>query len=112
MTAQWKRNLRGLLVAIAVMGLGVAWWRYPAENHFSIMRCTISFLGSPDADRNPHGWRFYQVGMTALVLLLLSLAAERHARLAGQIGNAARWSSSAIGVSLMLMSPRCSLSYR
>jgi len=74
-------NLRGLLVGIAVIGLVAAWWHYPEENHFSILRCTISFLGSPDADHNPDGWRFYQVGMTAVVLLLFGFVSERHRRL-------------------------------
>ena len=88
-----KRKFSVLLGAIAVVGLAAAWWCYPAENQFSIMRCTISFLGSPDADRNPTGWRFYQVGMTALVLLLLSLVQERHRRLQARIGKAARWTN-------------------
>ena len=87
------RVLRGVLIVVAVLGFAVAWWRYPAENQFSILRCTISFLGSPDADRNPAGWRFYQAGMTALLLLLLELAWLRHGRLRGVIGNTARWST-------------------
>ena len=98
-----RQRLRACLVAIAVLGLVVAWWRYPAENRYSILRCTISFLGSPDANRNPHGWRFYQVGMTALILLLFSLAAERHERLGGQMGKVALGSSAAISVSLLLI---------
>lgn len=97
------RVLRGLLIVIAVLGFAVAWWRYPAENQFSILRCTISFLGSPDADRNPAGWRYYQAGMTAVMLLLLELAWLRHGRLRGVIGNTARWSTGAVGVSLTLM---------
>ncbi len=97
------RVLRGVLIVVAVLGFAVAWWRYPAENQFSILRCTISFLGSPDADRNPAGWRFYQAGMTALLLLLLELAWLRHGRLRGVIGNTARWSTGAVGVSLALM---------
>ena len=103
MTAIRTPGLRGLLAAIAVCGLAAAWWRYPAENHFSVMRCTISFLGSPDADRNPAGWRCYQAGMTAVVLLLCSLAAERHRQLRAPIGKAAVWSSGAIFISLTLI---------
>lgn len=98
-----RQRFRACLAAIAAIGLAVACWRYPAENHYSILRCTISFLGSPDANRNPHGWRFYQAGMTALILLLFSLAMERHARLSGQIGKAALWSSAALSVSLTLI---------
>lgn len=97
------RAIRGVLILIAGLGFAVAWWRYPAENQFSILRCTISFLGSPDADRNPAGWRFYQAGMTAVLLLLLELAWLRHVRLRGVIGNTARWSTGAVGVSLALM---------
>ena len=98
-----KRNLSVLFGAIAIIGLVAAWSCYPAENQFSIMRCTISFLGSPDADRNPHGWRFYQVGMTALVLLLFSLVAERHRRLCAPLGRTAVWSSGSILIALALL---------
>jgi len=80
-----------------------AWWLYPKENHFSLMTCTISFLGSPDADRNPPGWRFYQAGMTALILLVFSLVRERHYRLQLRIGRAATLSSTAIFIALALL---------
>ncbi len=96
-------KVRTFLLAIAVAGLLVAWLRYPAENHFSVLSCTISFLGSPDANRNPEGWRFYQVGMTALLLLLCSFAAERHVKLRPRIGSTAMWSSAAITVSFALL---------
>ncbi|MEO8351258.1 MAG: hypothetical protein ABI680_05965 [Chthoniobacteraceae bacterium] len=96
-------RLRQLLMVVAVAGLTAAWWLFPAENRFSIMRCTISFLGSPDADRNPGGWRFYQAGMSALVLLLGGLVVERHRRVRPMIGTTARWSSGAIGVALALL---------
>lgn len=98
-----KLALLGFLLAIAVVSLMTAWWRYPAENHFSILRCTISFLGSPDANRNPDGWRFYQAGMTALLLLLFNLAWERHERLRGRIGAVAGWSSAAMFTALTLI---------
>jgi hypothetical protein len=70
-------RLRAWLLAIALSGRIVSWWRHPAENPFSIPTCTISFLGSPEASRNPHGWRFYQAGMIALLTLPFSLMAER-----------------------------------
>ena len=73
-------KFRGSLAVLAVLGLVTAWWLYPAANHYSIQSCTISYLGSPDADRNPSGWRFYQVGMTALIVLMLDLLRERHRR--------------------------------
>jgi hypothetical protein len=98
-----QHQLRACLGCIAVTGLLLAWWRYPVENHFSVLTCTISFLGSPDPDRNPYGWRFFQVGMTALVLLLLSLGVERHRKLEARAGNAAYYSSALLAASLALV---------
>lgn len=95
----WKLALG----AIAAGGVLVAWWRYPVENHFSILRCTISFLGSPDPDRNPGGWRFYQVGMTAFNILLCQLVAVRHRRLRPQLGRVSHFTTGAIFVALGLM---------
>lgn len=66
------------LAVIAVAGVGFAWWLYPAENRYSVLTSTLSYLGSPDPDRNPHGWRIYQVGMTALILLTGSWLGRRH----------------------------------
>lgn len=42
------------------------------------MRCTVSFLGSPDDDKNPEGWRWQQAGMTALILALSQMVWWRH----------------------------------
>jgi hypothetical protein len=78
----WLVSIRARvgLSVVAVVGLLWAWWLYPAANRYSILRCTISYLGSPDADRNPDGWRVYQVGMTSLILLMLGFLADRHRR--------------------------------
>jgi hypothetical protein len=78
---------RRALLCLGVAGLVMAWVLYPPENRYSPMRCTISYLGSPDADRNPGGWRIYQVGMTALLLWMADLLALRHRR------GVARWAS-------------------
>lgn len=66
------------LLLIAVFGIGTAYRLYPAENEFSIMRCTVSFLGSPDPDRNPPGWRWHQLGMSSLILALSQMIWWRH----------------------------------
>lgn len=50
-----------LSVFIALMI--IAWLCYPRKNKYSIMRCTMSFLGSPDAIRNPHGWYFFSIAI-------------------------------------------------
>jgi hypothetical protein len=71
---------RRALLCLGILGMGLAWVLYPAENRYSPMRCTISYLGSPDADRNPDGWRAYQVGMTALLLWMGDLLRLRHRR--------------------------------
>lgn len=71
---------RQILAVLAGTGLASAWALYPEENGYSILRCTISYLGSPDPDRNPSGWRIYQVGMTCLLLLSASWAGDRHRR--------------------------------
>lgn len=88
------RELRVALAVIAMVGLGFAWWRYPEENRYSILTSTISYLGSPDPDRNPQGWRTYQVGMTALILLMELWLCRRHEgfrcrrSVLGQLGSA------------------------
>ena len=95
--------LRILLWAVAGVGYGVAWWRYPEENHFSILRCTISFLGSPDEDRNPDGWRWYQVGMTALIVLLSDMVKRRHRNFLPTVGAGLRRATAIYLVSLFLV---------
>lgn len=69
-----------LLAAVSVLLLLVSWRLYPEENAYSVLRCTISYLGSPDPDRNPEGWRFYQVGMTSWIVLMSGLLLRRQAR--------------------------------
>lgn len=69
-----------MLLCLGIFGMAVAWSLYPSENRYSPMRCTISYLGSPDADRNPEGWRVYQAGMTSLLLWMADLLVLRHRR--------------------------------
>ncbi len=94
------------LFLVAVSGMGTAWALYPAANGYSIMTCTISFLGSPDARHNPEGWRFYQAGMTAAILLLGILAWRRQGRKKGRPGwlVAATTAAYSLALGLMLLS--------
>lgn len=94
---------RVLLAILAIAGLFMAWWVYPVENHYSILRCTISYLGSPDADRNPQGWRLYQAGMTSLILLMASLLLHRHAQFSGARSILGRVASYPIACALLML---------
>ncbi|CAL6063548.1 Conserved_hypothetical protein [Hexamita inflata] len=42
---------------------GAAYYTYNLSNHYSIMSCTFSFLGSWDDDSNPIGWYWFTIGM-------------------------------------------------
>lgn len=81
----------------------MAWWLYPAENHYSPLTCTISYLGSPDPERNPAGWRIYQIGMTALILLMASLLRDRHDRFKGPRSLPGRLGTFPFGLALALL---------
>ncbi len=95
-----------LLSAIALVGVTMARLLYPPENEFSIFTATISFLGSPDNARNPAGYLWYQVGMTALVLLLARLVWERHRNFQPHVGSAIKIPTSLylLGMILILFS--------
>lgn len=104
----WKRgsdgrNRRAALLCLGLLGMLAAWLLYPAESLYSPMRCTISYLGSPDADRNPAGWRVYQVGMTALILWMADLLRLRHRRSVRRAFSWAGASSLILGLGLMLI---------
>ena len=97
------RYRRAVLLCLGLLGMLAAWVLYPAENRYSPMRCTISYLGSPDADRNPGGWRVYQVGMTALILWMVDLLRLRHRRWVGRAWGWAGASSLGLGLGLVLI---------
>lgn len=97
------RLIRRALTLSAVAGLSTAWLLYPAENQYSILTCTISYLGSPDPDRNPHGWRIYQLGMTALILLMGWLLVDRHQRFQGRRPLLGRVASLPLSFALLLL---------
>ncbi len=62
-----------LMIAIAFLFIFIAWAHYPAENDYSIMRDTISFLGSSDADNNPSGWIFLSIAFVILSVTFFPL---------------------------------------
>lgn len=76
-------GLPAVLAVLAVTLILLSWRLYPEANGYSVLRCTISYLGSPDPDRNPQGWRFYQVGMSAWIGLMGGLLRRRQARVVG-----------------------------
>jgi len=96
-----KRRRR--LLWLGIVGMVVAWGLYPSENRYSPMRCTISYLGSPDADRNPAGWRIYQLGMTALLLWMADLLVLRHRRWARNWASLSGASSFTLAIGLVMI---------
>ncbi|MFO8017338.1 MAG: hypothetical protein R6U96_01780 [Promethearchaeia archaeon] len=72
------------LVITAIIGflfLALAWMTYPVANQYSIMKDTISFLGSSDADNNPNGWWFLSVSFIFFSISLIPLSFYRFRRL-------------------------------
>lgn len=61
--------------------IGLCWLIYPAENQFSIMSHTFSFLGSPAEKHNPNGWWLFTAAMVLWGLLQLPLVRYSHRRL-------------------------------
>ena len=53
--------------------MGIALMMYPPENNYSIMKDTISFLGSKDDDNNPEGWYWLSIAFIYAGLLLIPL---------------------------------------
>lgn len=93
------------LALLAGAGLAVAWWLYPRAHHYSILTSTISYLGSPDPDRNPGGWRFYQAGMSSLIGLMLALLQDRHGHFQGRRSLAGRMATVplVLGMAMLLV---------
>ena len=94
---------RRRLLCLGIIGMVLAWGLYPSENRYSPMRCTISYLGSPDADRNPAGWRIYQLGMTALLLWMADLLVLRHRRWARNWASLSGASSFTLAIGLVMI---------
>ena len=54
--------------------IALAWWLYPAENHYSIWTHTFSFLGSFEARHSPIWWWIFSVAMTFWGIATLPVA--------------------------------------
>ncbi|MBX3178916.1 MAG: hypothetical protein KF886_16290 [Candidatus Hydrogenedentes bacterium] len=70
------RALRVYLAALIVGFYGLilpCWWLFPAENNFSILTHTFSYLGSWEEDRNPRAWWLFSIAMTAWGLASIPL---------------------------------------
>ena len=68
---------------LAVCCFVLSWQRYPVQNGFSIFRNTLSHLGSPDAHRNPGGYRFFRLGFCCICVLMGCAVIFRHYRMRG-----------------------------
>jgi len=70
------RSLRIYVVLESLFFYGLiflCWYQFPAENAFSILTHTFSYLGSFNEDRNPHGWWLFGVAMTGWGLATIPL---------------------------------------
>jgi hypothetical protein len=79
-----ERGLRifmGIMALITILFLIISYLLYPAENSYSIMKDTISFLGSSDEDNNPEGWIFLTIGLVFLSIFLYVISLYQYHRL-------------------------------
>ncbi|CAL6002300.1 Conserved_hypothetical protein [Hexamita inflata] len=60
---------------------GLSYYTYNTFNHYSILSCTFSFLGSWDDNRNPTGWYWFTIGMILSSLFEVPLVFYVHLRL-------------------------------
>lgn len=76
----------------------LAWLSYPAENHYSIMSHTFSFLGSWSEEHNPRWWWIFSIAMVfwGVATIPLILFAYKRFQLVS------RWAA-AVGAILMLL---------
>lgn len=72
------------VVALAVLfwsQIALCWWIYPAENQFSILTHTFSFLGRWEDYHNPAGWWLFSTAMVLWGVLQIPLVLYAHRRL-------------------------------
>lgn len=107
------REVRRYLLAKTVVFwtlIFAAWWTYPAENHYSIMSHTFSFLGSFTSEHNPRFWWLFSMAMLFWAVALIPTALYIHARFVAlsrwgaRIG-AAFFLLASLGVALVALFP-------
>lgn len=80
-TPELNRYLLGMSVLFWGLILA-AWLIYPAENRYSIMSHTFSFLGSWEDKHNPAGWWLFTLALIVWGLGTMPLVAYTHHRFA------------------------------
>lgn len=72
-----------LFKALVFWGLiGLCWLAFPAENQFSIMRHTFSFLGSFQEEHNPRWWWLFSIAMLFWAVAMQPTTRYLHRRFA------------------------------
>jgi len=72
------------VTALAVLfwcKIALCWWIYPAENQFSILTHTFSFLGRWEDYHNPNGWWLFSSAMFLWGILQVPLVLYAHRRM-------------------------------
>jgi len=72
------------VVALAVLfwsQIALCWLIYPAENQFSILTHTFSFLGRWEDHQNPNGWWLFSTAMVLWGILQIPLVLYAHRRM-------------------------------
>lgn len=78
-------ELNRYLIGLSVVFWGlifICWMIYPAENRYSIMTHTFSFLGSWEAKHNPQGWWLFTLALIVWGVGTVPLVAYTHHRFA------------------------------
>lgn len=78
--------------------IGTCWLAFPAENSFSIMRHTFSFLGSFQEEHNPQWWWIFSVAMLFWAVAMLPTTRYLYHRFA-----AVSRTGAAVGAGLFLV---------
>ena len=69
--------LAGVAVGFILLAVAV----YPPENDYSVMKDTISFLGSSDTDNNPKGWFILSIALCVFSVLYFVFSNYKYRRM-------------------------------